>query len=58
MGLTVQKFGGTSVADADRIRAVADLVTSADFPRTSRGLASERLTTVARLACGWAEAYR
>ena len=26
MGLTVQKFGGTSVADADRIRAVADHV--------------------------------
>ncbi len=24
--LTVQKFGGTSVADADRIRAVADHV--------------------------------
>jgi len=26
VGLTVQKFGGTSVADADRIRAVADHV--------------------------------
>ena len=26
MGLTVQKFGGTSVSDADRIRAVADHV--------------------------------
>jgi len=37
---------------------VAGLVTSANFPRTSRGLVSERLTTVARLACGWAEAYR
>ena len=26
MGLVVQKFGGTSVGDADRIRAVADHV--------------------------------
>ena len=26
MGLVVQKFGGTSVADPDRIRAVADHV--------------------------------
>ncbi|MGH9068437.1 MAG: aspartate kinase, partial [Acidimicrobiales bacterium] len=26
MGLLVQKFGGTSVADAERIRAVADYV--------------------------------
>ena len=28
MGLIVQKFGGTSVADAECIRNVADIVTS------------------------------
>ena len=27
MGLIVQKFGGTSVADADRIRHVAKIIT-------------------------------
>ena len=29
MSVIVQKYGGTSVADADRIRAVADRVTDA-----------------------------
>ena len=27
MGLIVQKFGGTSVADANRIRRVAEIIT-------------------------------
>lgn len=37
MSLIVQKFGGTSVADADRIRNVAAIITETYPPGTQPG---------------------